>query len=61
MPLVRVSMWTGRTHDQKAELAKLITEAVSTVVGAPPAVTTVIFEDIEQENWAQGGVLSTDT
>lgn len=60
MPLVRVSMWTGRTYDQKAELAKLLTDAVSKVIGAPPEVTTVIFEDVDQENWAQGGILSSD-
>jgi len=61
MPLVRVAMWTGRTHEQKAELAKVITEAISTIIQAPPEATTVLFEDIEKINWAIGGALSSDT
>ena len=31
MPIVRVSMWPGRSHAQKAELARAITEAMVTI------------------------------
>jgi len=61
MPLVRISMWPGRTHEQKAELAKVITEAISTITQAPPDATTILFEDIDKNNWAKGGILSSDT
>jgi len=60
MPIVRVEMWPGRTHAQKAELARLITEAVVTVAHTTPEATTVIFEDVPQDNWAVGGVLASD-
>ena len=60
MPIVRVEMWPGRTHSQKAELARLITEAVVTVAHTTPEATIVIFEDVAKENWAQGGVLASD-
>ncbi|OGO03976.1 MAG: hypothetical protein A2Y91_06470 [Chloroflexi bacterium RBG_13_54_8] len=60
MPIVRVEMWPGRTHAQKAELARLITEALVTVARIPPEATTVIFEDVPKENWAVGGVLASD-
>jgi len=60
MPIVRVEMWPGRTHAQKAELARRITEAIVAVVHAPPEATTVVFEDVLKENWATGGVLASD-
>jgi len=60
MPIVKVEMWPGRTHAQKAELARLITEAIVTVAHTTPEDTTVIFEDVPKENWAVGGVLASD-
>jgi len=46
MPIVRVEMWSGRTESQKAELARVITEAVVAIAHTTPEVTTVIFEDV---------------
>ncbi|MFC1926484.1 4-oxalocrotonate tautomerase family protein [Chloroflexota bacterium] len=60
MPVIRVEMWPGRTHAQKQELARVITEAVVTIAHTTPEATTVIFEDILKENWAIGGVLASD-
>jgi len=59
MPIVRVSMHSGRTPAQKAELARAITEAVVRIARTTPEATTVIFEDVPKENWATGGVLSS--
>ena len=60
MPIIRIGMWTGRTHAQKAELARVITEAMVTIAHTTPEATIVIFEDIAKENWAQAGVLASD-
>jgi len=60
MPIVRVEMWPGRTHQQKAELAKAITEAVVRIAKTTPEATIVIFQDVPKEDWAQGGVLASD-
>lgn len=60
MPIVRISMWPGRTKAQKKELARVVTEAVVTIAHATPESTIVIFEDIAKENWASGGVLASD-
>ena len=59
MPIVRVEMWPGRTQAQKAELARVITEAVVTIAHTTPESTIVIFEDVERENWAIAGVLAS--
>ena len=60
MPVIRVEMWPGRTHAQKSELARVITEAMVTIAHTTPEATIVIFEDIAKENWASGGVLASD-
>lgn len=60
MPIVRVEMWTGRTYAQKAELARVITDAISTIANTTPESTIVVFEDIDKHNWAQAGKLASD-
>jgi 4-oxalocrotonate tautomerase len=53
-------MWTGRTHAQKQELARTITEMVCDIAHTTPEAVIVVFEDIARENWAEGGVLASD-
>ena len=53
-------MWSGRTVSQKAELARVITEAMVNIAKAPPEATIVIFEDIDKGNWAEAGVLASE-
>jgi len=60
MPVVRVEMWTGRTHAQKQELARIITEAMVNIAHTTPEATIIIFEDVPRENWAQSGTLATE-
>ena len=60
MPIIRIEMWTGRTHAQKAELARVITDAMVTIAHTTPEATIVIFDDIVKENWAAAGVLASD-
>ena len=43
MPIVRVEMWPGRTHEQKAELARAITDAVVNIARTAPEETIVVF------------------
>ena len=61
MPIVRVEMWTGRTQSQKAELARVITDAIVAIAHTTPEATTVVFEDVAKENWAVGGVLASQS
>jgi 4-oxalocrotonate tautomerase len=53
-------MWKGRTKEQKAELARRITDALVEVAKTDPEHVHIIFEDVEKENWAIGGILSSD-
>lgn len=61
MPVIHVEMWPGRTHAQKKELARVITQAMVDIAKTTPEATIVIFDDVAKENWAQAGVLSSDT
>ena len=53
-------MWPGRTKSQKADLARVITEALVDIAKTTPEATTVIFEDVARENWAIGGMLTSE-
>lgn len=60
MPIVRIEMWPGRTHSQKSELAKAITDAMVTITHTTPEATIIVFEDVDKSNWAESGVLASD-
>ena len=60
MPIIRLSMWSGRTVEQKQELARAITDAVVSIGKTTPDATIVIFEEIEKEDWAQAGRLASE-
>ncbi|NOZ58085.1 MAG: 4-oxalocrotonate tautomerase [Euryarchaeota archaeon] len=57
MPVVRVTMWKGRTKEQKAKLAEAITRAMVEIAGTEPEHVHIIFEDVEREDWAIAGRL----
>ena len=60
MPVVMVDWVSGRTKDQKAKVAKAITEAMSEIGNANPDRVYVVFRDVPKEDWATGGVLMAD-
>jgi 4-oxalocrotonate tautomerase len=55
MPLVRIDLWSTVTREQKKTLIKNVTDAVVSAVGCPPAAVEILLNDVDQENWAQGG------
>jgi len=60
MPIVRIEMYQGRTHEQKAELAKVITNALVNIAKAKPEDATIVFYDVAKENVAKAGVMVSD-
>lgn len=60
MPIVRVEMWKGRTEAQKRELARAITQAMVEIAQTTADATIIVFEDVERENWAEGGKLASE-
>jgi len=60
MPVLRVSLWTGRTKEQKAEMAVALTEAMVRIGKMSPEAVTIQFEELPKENWATGGQLHSE-
>ncbi|MEM2317213.1 MAG: 2-hydroxymuconate tautomerase, partial [Candidatus Nitrosocaldus sp.] len=59
MPLVTISLWPGRTQQQKEELAKAITDAIVKVLGSKKEHVIIVFQDTPKENWYVAGNLLT--
>jgi 4-oxalocrotonate tautomerase len=57
MPTLHVELFEGRTPQQKAALAKELTDACVRVLGGSSDAVDVIFCDISRHDWATGGVL----
>jgi 4-oxalocrotonate tautomerase len=56
MPLVEVSLASGRTPEQLRSLITEVTRAVSSTVGAPAKNLRVLIREIAPELWAAGDV-----
>ena len=57
MPTLRVELFEGRTVQQKAALARELTEACVRVLGSSADSVEVLFHDIARHDWATAGVL----
>ncbi len=57
MPVIEIKLWEGRTRDQKAEMAKRITDAVVEVGKTAPENVQIIFADHARSDWAIAGKL----
>ena len=55
MPLILVSMYPGRTKEQKDEFAKAITDAAVQILKTKPEHVIVVFDENPKENWFQSG------
>ena len=51
MPFVHVMAWSGKDEETKKVAAQAIVKAASAAMGAPETAFTVVYEDIEKENW----------
>ena len=60
MPILRVSLWSGRTKEQKARLARALTDTIVEVGEVPAEAVTIMFEELPKESWATGGELHTE-
>jgi 4-oxalocrotonate tautomerase len=55
MPLITVSLYPGRTQQQKEEFAKAITKSAVEILKTKEAHVIVVFEENPKENWYQAG------
>jgi len=60
MPTIEVSMFEGRTVDQKRNMAKAVTDAICTSLSVPPEAVTIIIWEMTKANCAHAGKLMSD-
>lgn len=60
MPFVTVKMLPGRTDEQKRNLVKKVTEAVSETTGASEDKVTVFIEEMQPNHYGVAGKLFSD-
>jgi len=60
MPIVQIDWAEGRSVEQKRELARKVTAAVSEAGKCPPEAVTVIIRDLPRTDIAKNGTLLAD-
>ena len=60
MPLIQITMLTGRTVDQKRTLAQRITDVMVEEAAAHREAVVVTFNEVSKESYASAGVLIAD-
>ncbi len=56
MPIIDVTMVSGRTNDAKAGLVRALTQAAERAIGAPPSTVRVIIREVPPDHFAVAGV-----
>jgi 4-oxalocrotonate tautomerase len=56
MPIVQISLVSGRTPEKKEQLIKKVTDAIVEVLQIPADRVRIIIHDIPKENLGRGGV-----
>ncbi|MDQ5807530.1 MAG: 4-oxalocrotonate tautomerase family protein [Actinomycetota bacterium] len=53
MPIVEVSLFSGRTPEQKLRAARAISDALVDFADAAPETVHVIYRDVQHDDWLQ--------
>lgn len=60
MPIVQITLLSGRTTDQKRRIAERITDVMAEEANAPRDGVIVTFVDVANDSYARGGVTMKD-
>lgn len=60
MPIIEVSMFEGRTLEQKRALVAKMTDVVVETLDVKPQAVRVLIREMKKENWAIAGQLKCD-
>jgi 4-oxalocrotonate tautomerase len=61
MPLIQVSLYEGRTVEQKREFVKVVTAETARILKCPPEAVDIVFQDVKKSDWGTGGKLASDS
>ncbi|NTA40656.1 tautomerase family protein [Agrobacterium salinitolerans] len=60
MPVIRVDWLSGRSQEQKKEVASVFTRELARIAKCKPDDVQIVFLDVERKDWAVGGVFAAD-
>jgi 4-oxalocrotonate tautomerase len=60
MPMIQITMLTGRTTEQKRNIAQRLTDVLVEETGTAREGVAVAFYEVSKESYAGGGVLISD-
>jgi 4-oxalocrotonate tautomerase len=60
MPFVSIKIATGRSLEQKRDLVRSVTEAISTTIRVQPEKVWIQIEEFEPDNFSTNGLLMID-
>ncbi|WP_404933999.1 4-oxalocrotonate tautomerase family protein [Nitratireductor sp. L15S-10] len=60
MPFIRITLDKGRSTEKKRAVAAAVTDAIVNTLGGERDWVTIVFEDVEREDWSIGGRLQID-
>ena len=55
MPYISISLYPGRTEEQKQDFAKAVTESAVDILKTKPEHVIVVFDENPKENWFLAG------
>ena len=55
MPLISISMYPGRTREQKEEFAKAVTDAAVQILKTKAEHVIIVYDENPKENWFASG------
>ena len=61
MPILQVEILKGRTVEQKREMVRKVTDAVTETLNCPKEAVSIIIREMEWENYARAGILKADS
>lgn len=60
MPIIQVEMFKGRTLEQKREMVRKVTAAITETLNCPKEAVHIIIREMETEHFAKAGILYAD-
>ena len=55
MPYISISLYPGRTEEQKQDFAKAVTESAVQILKTKPEHVIVVFDENPKEHWFLAG------
>lgn len=61
MPIVNLKTLGELSEEQKAKISEEFTETLQKVANKSPEYVYVVIDEVEEENWAKGGTLFSES